>query len=196
MKRTAEMSRQRAFPWRSHRMISAVMAIAALTALGVLGAACGSDDVTAQSKAGATTAGDLSISEARIGEPAGPTAGLYFTVTNDGDGPATLSGISTEVSPEVQLHETATDGDTTSMKRLTSGMEIPAGGTITLEPGGLHAMLMEVEPIEAGDEVGLTLSFDTSDVSLRAPVVPLTEIVGGMDDMGKDGGHDDSHGDG
>ena len=40
-------------------------------------------------------------------------------------------------------------------------VEIPAGGSVTLEPGGHHIMLMDlVEPIEPGDTIPVTLELE------------------------------------
>lgn len=175
---------------------------AALVVGGVaLAAGCSSDDTTSTTEASSTevtaepagteaTIGDLEISDARIGEPAGATAGLYLSVTNNGDAPDTLTAISTKVSPEVQLHETVTDGNRTSMQELSAGVEVPAGKTVTLEPGGLHAMLLKVDPLTVDERVPVTLSFDTAgDLDLDVTVVPLTELGGG--DMGHDSMDDD-----
>lgn len=143
---------------------------------------------------GAASVDDLAITEARIGEPASPTTGLFLSITNDGDDADTLKAVTTEVSPEVQLHETITDGDRTSMQELAAGVKVPAGETVVLEPGGLHAMLMKVDELEAGEQVSLTLSFEQAgDVEIDAPVVPLTELGGNAGDMDhSDMDHDDT----
>ena len=39
-------------------------------------------------------------------------------------------------------------------------IEVPAEGSVSLKPGGLHIMLMDVKkPMKAGDKVNLTLKF-------------------------------------
>lgn len=188
-----------------------------LAALAIAGASlavgCSSDDSTSDAKSSSTevtseangaeaTLGDLTVSETRIGEPAGATTGLFLSVANEGGAADRLVAITTKVSPEVQLHETVTDGNRTSMQELASGVELPAGETTVLEPGGLHAMLLKVDPLEAGDEVPVTLSFEKAgDVEVDVPVVPLTELDGGdMDHGGMDHGDstdsmDADHGD-
>ena len=185
--------------------------LAALVIAGAsLAAGCSSDDTT-DAKASSTeitaqpgetdaTIGDLKVSEARIGAPAGPTAGLYLSVTNEGDAADRLVGITTEASPEVQLHETVTDGNRTSMQELPSGVDLPAGMTTSLEPGGLHAMLLKVDPLKADQQVPVTLSFEKAgDVDLDVTVVPLTELgdAAGHGDMGHGdmGQEDTDHGD-
>jgi copper(I)-binding protein len=40
-------------------------------------------------------------------------------------------------------------------------IDIPAGETVTLEPGGYHIMLIDLaKPIESGDTVPVTLDFE------------------------------------
>ena len=44
-----------------------------------------------------------------------------------------------------------------SMQQV-SAIEVPAGGEVALEPGGLHLMLMELaKPLETGDKFSVTL---------------------------------------
>ncbi|MEY2959592.1 MAG: hypothetical protein RLZZ01_2160 [Actinomycetota bacterium] len=51
-----------------------------------------------------------------------------------------------------------------TMQELTDGLPLPAGDTVTLEPGGYHIMLLDItEPLEVGDEVEVTLDFETAD---------------------------------
>lgn len=46
------------------------------------------------------------------------------------------------------------------MQEVTGGLDIPAGRTVVLEPGGYHVMLMDlVKPLQEGDRFDLTLTF-------------------------------------
>lgn len=48
-----------------------------------------------------------------------------------------------------------------TMQELTNGLVIPAGGEVTLEPGGLHIMMLDLAaPLETGDTFDLTLNAD------------------------------------
>lgn len=48
-----------------------------------------------------------------------------------------------------------------TMQELTGGLVIPAGEDVTLEPGGLHVMMLDlVAPLETGDTFDLTLNTD------------------------------------
>ena len=56
-------------------------------------------------------------------------------------------------------------------------LEIPAGGTVELKPGGYHIMLMGLaRPLKEGDEIELTLSFaKAGDVKVKAKVGGVAE---------------------
>ena len=190
----------------SPRVSSGTRRLFPLAALVIAGASlavgCSSDDTTPEAKASSTevtaesggteaSVGDLKISNARIGEPAGPNTGMFLSITNDGDTADRLVAVTTGISPEVQAHERAPDGDRTRMQELPPGFDVPAGTTTVLEPGGLHAMFMKVEPLTADEQVPVTLSFDKAgDVEVEVPVIPLTELGGSMghSDMDSDGG--------
>jgi copper(I)-binding protein len=52
------------------------------------------------------------------------------------------------------------EGGVMRMRQLADGLEIPAGGEVTLKPGSYHVMLMDLkQPLKAGDKVPLTLTF-------------------------------------
>jgi hypothetical protein len=47
------------------------------------------------------------------------------------------------------------------MRPIEGGVVVPAGGSATLAPGGMHIMLMSLnEPLEVGKVFPLTLEFD------------------------------------
>jgi copper(I)-binding protein len=53
-------------------------------------------------------------------------------------------------------------------------VEIPAGGTVSFTPGGLHVMLTDVPPLAVGDTVELRLVFDRAgSIVVSAPVVEI-----------------------
>lgn len=86
----------------------------------------------------------------------GGMTGIFAKLTNNTDRDITLTGGSAEISEMVQTHEVV-DG----MMRTESGIVVPAGETITLEPGGLHVMLMNLKkPILAGDKIIFTFKTD------------------------------------
>jgi hypothetical protein len=53
------------------------------------------------------------------------------------------------------------DGAMMSMAPVAGGVEIPAGGAVTFEPGGLHLMFMEITaPFKDAETVPVTLTFE------------------------------------
>ncbi|MBW1604112.1 copper chaperone PCu(A)C [Streptomyces sp. JJ66] len=106
----------------------------------------------------------------------------FFTLTNEGDEADTLTSVTSELSDDVQLHETADN----TMRRVES-FEIPADGELTLSSGGNHLMFMGLDRTpSAGDTVTLKLHFEKSEpLTLDVPVKPKTYRPAGDDD-----GHD------
>jgi hypothetical protein len=92
----------------------------------------------------------------------------FMTITNNTDADVILSGGSASWAGMVQVHEVV-DG---VMRQKDGGLPIPAAGTVTLEMGGNHLMFMGMTmPLEAGEEVTFTLSFDDgSSIEVTAPV--------------------------
>src|ERR1700743_3441826 len=61
----------------------------------------------------------------------------------------------------VQVHEMKMDGDVMRMRELDHGLEIPAGATVTLAPGGYHLMMVGLKgPLKQGTTAPLTLVFE------------------------------------
>ena len=77
-----------------------------------------------------------------------------------------LVGFSTPVAGAAELHEMAMDGNVMRM-RPVDGLELPAGQSVELKPGGHHLMLMALKrPLTAGSSVPLVLRFKTPDGKL------------------------------
>lgn len=76
--------------------------------------------------------------------PKAPAAG-YFTVYG-GPKEDRLLDVSSPVVIRTELHESMTGGGMASMKPITAGVDIPAGGTVEFKPGGKHAMMFNVNP--------------------------------------------------
>jgi copper(I)-binding protein len=68
-----------------------------------------------------------------------------------------LVGASSPVAGVAEIHEMQMEGDVMKM-RLAGAIDLPAGKTVELKPGGLHLMLMDLkQPLAAGTSVPLTL---------------------------------------
>jgi periplasmic copper chaperone A len=92
--------------------------------------------------------------------PPGATVGaVYLTIENPGSGDR-LREVRTTSSERAEIHETTMDDDRMQMRAIDV-LEIPAGGTVKFEPGGLHLMLIGLkEPMQTGHSIELTLVFE------------------------------------
>lgn len=83
----------------------------------------------------------------------------YMKLTNRGTEADRLVGASTPVAGKVELHTTVRDGDVMRMREL-KGVELKPGQAVAFAPGGMHVMLLDVEPLRAGRTFTLTLEFE------------------------------------
>ncbi|MEN8040705.1 MAG: copper chaperone PCu(A)C [Actinomycetota bacterium] len=90
-------------------------------------------------------------------------AAFYMSITG-GDADDTLVSASADVCGMVELHETVMNDGVMSMQHLPAGIPVPAGETVSLEPGGLHVMCMnKTAELEIGQMVSVDLVFETAD---------------------------------
>lgn len=131
--------------------------------------------------------GDLTVSEAfaRATPPRAPVGGAYFAVTNAGTTDDRLIDARSPAGAEVQIHTTSEKDGVMSMRRITDGLPVPAGQTVTLAPGGMHLMVMGLTaPLVAGEHVEITLQFEhAGEITLPFEIRALTA-------RGAAGGHD------
>ncbi len=76
-------------------------------------------------------------------------------------------------SPEASRMEIHTMEHTDGMMRMrqVDRLEMPARSTVSLEPGGLHLMLFDIETAKVGNHVPVTLTFDDGwEIEIRFPV--------------------------
>lgn len=104
---------------------------------------------------------------------------VFGTLRNQSDSDLLLVGVSSAVSEQAELHETVPGpAGSASMQKREGGFTIPADGTLVLEPGGDHIMLMGLrEPITTGQQVRVTLEFE--DGGTTEIVVPGRSFEGG-----------------
>jgi copper(I)-binding protein len=98
---------------------------------------------------------------ARATPPSAPAGGGFLKITNTGTAPDRLVSASSPAAEMVQVHEMKMDGSVMRMREVEKGLEIPAGGTVTLAPGGFHLMMMGLKgPLKQGTNVPVTLVFE------------------------------------
>ena len=106
---------------------------------------------------------------------------------------ATLVGVSSPTAT-AELHEMAMDGNVMRMRPLAS-LALPPGQAVTLKPGGLHVMLLDLTaPLAAGATLPLTLQLRDAKGATTALDVQVTvrALNGGA--MGQGMGHGPAHG--
>ncbi|MEM5542428.1 copper chaperone PCu(A)C [Sulfitobacter sp. AS92] len=110
------------------------------------------------------TAGDIVVDHPMAFETpkTARVGGGYLTITNGGDTADRLVSITAEGFDEVSIHETTTDDMGVARMSHVKGIELPAGETVTLAPGGLHIMFMRLDgdPFEVGEKILATLTFE------------------------------------
>lgn len=97
-------------------------------------------------EAHAYKAGDIEIDHPyiRATPPGAAVAGGFMTITNHGKEADRLLGGSVEFAQKVEVHTMEMDGDVMKMMKLSDGLEIPAGGSVVLKPGGFHVMFIKL----------------------------------------------------
>ena len=96
----------------------------------------------------------------RAPAPGQKTASAYVELTSDRD--AALVAAGSPAAARVEMHSMTMEGGVMRMRALPR-IELPAGKTVKLAPGGMHLMLIDVkQPLKAGDKVPLVLSVQPS----------------------------------
>jgi len=93
-----------------------------------------------------------------------------------------LTGVSTPVAKSAGLHTMSMEGGVMKMAPL-AGIDLPAGQTVTLNPGAIHIMLLGLtRPLVPGQSFRLTLTFE------KAGTREVTVGVEKVGSMGPGGG--------
>jgi copper(I)-binding protein len=123
---------------------------------------------------------------ARATVPGQMASGAFMRLTAPTD--MRLKSVTTPVAGVAEVHEMRLDGDVMKMKALPNGLELPAGKTVELKPGGYHIMLMDLkQPLKKDSDIALTLVFVDSrgvqsttelklPVALMPPMVPVAPM--------------------
>lgn len=104
-----------------------------------------------------------------------------------------IVGASSPVAGVTEIHEMKMDAGVMKMRAIPR-LDVPAGKTVSLAPGGYHVMLMDLkQQLKKGDIVPLTLQVEGKDgkvapVELKAEVRELTASTPAASEN-KHGGH-------
>lgn len=88
--------------------------------------------------------GDLQIIHPHIPQPAATAkaAGGFMTIVNSGAESDQLIGIESDIAARSEVHESKVDANGVGSMRHVEVLDIPPGGTVSLEHGGYHIMFM------------------------------------------------------
>lgn len=107
-------------------------------------------------KAGVLVLSSLQIRAAPRGLP---TTAAYLTVENPGKAADALVEVRCGCAGSAMVHRTETRSGVSSMS-MVGEVDIPAGGTVSFSPSGLHVMLVGLKgPLVAGKTQVMTLTF-------------------------------------
>ena len=138
---------------RTHVFRRVMLTGAALTLAAAGLAACGG-----------SSGGALAVNDSWTKATDGPMTGSFGTLVNSTEAEITVTGASSPVAGIVELHETTMVDGEMVMQPKPGGFVIPAGGSLTLEPGGNHVMLMGLTgAIAPGQEVPITLTLSNGE---------------------------------
>jgi copper(I)-binding protein len=94
----------------------------------------------------------------RTAVPGQKATGAFMKITsNEG---ARLVGASSPAAGIAEVHEMKMEGNVMKMNAVAGGVDLPAGKTVELKPGGYHVMLMDLKaPLPKDSTMPLTLVF-------------------------------------
>ena len=153
-----------------------MVALAAAGALALAGCASDGEESTAV-PSGTDTA--VTVTDAWIPQPASDVSAMFGTITNSGTEAVTLTTGSVEGVGMVQVHEFVTEDNKEIMQEMPNGLEVPAGGSVQLQPGSYHVMLIDLKkPLVKGEIVPITLKVEGKDKK-----VELVEVKAEVRDL-------------
>jgi copper(I)-binding protein len=107
------------------------------------------------------------------------TGAAYLTIVNKGASDDRLIAVAGPVAAKAELHVTSMDNGVMKMRPIAA-VDIKAGATAELKPGGMHIMLIGLAaPLKEGQSFPLALTFE------KAGTVAITisvEKAGAMGD--------------
>lgn len=136
--------------------------------------------------AGDAKVGTMEIHDAwaRATPAKAPAGGAFLTLINTGTAADTLVAASGTVARSVELHTHKVEGDVMRMMKV-DGVEVPAGATVAMAPGGYHIMLIGLEaPLVEGTSFPLELTFAQAGKVTVTVDVKAVGAMGGMGSMG------------
>lgn len=133
------------------------------------------------------TLGELSFQDPWIrGSVAGQKNGAgYLVIQNKGTIPSALQSVNSDRADRVELHTIVREDGVAKMREVKQ-IEVPAQGSVTLQPGGYHVMFIGLtQPFKEGESIPVKLNFANGQSATVSFVVKAPTFMGG----GKMSGH-------
>lgn len=108
----------------------------------------------------------IEINDAWVREvpPGSSVSAVYMTIENKGEND-NLVGLSSEIAETAELHTSKVDDNGVATMEMIKVLEIPSDGSVKLEPGGMHIMLIGLKESLVGKEaVNIKLEFDKAGI--------------------------------
>ena len=122
---------------------------------------------------------DIVVSEAkaRATFALAKTGAAYFTITNQGSEPVTLThaSVAESIASMVEIHNVVMYESMMRMQELEDGLSLAPGESVSLAPGGKHIMLVGLTgPLNEGDSFELTLHFNQAESqTILVPIIKM-----------------------
>jgi copper(I)-binding protein len=112
------------------------------------------------SACGAGATGDIEVHNAWVRPaPQSENAAVYFTIHNHSNTEDELTGASSNVSDNVEIHESKMENDVMKMTMVPS-IPLAADEEVNFVPGGYHILLVAIkQEFKAGDHIAVILHF-------------------------------------
>ena len=148
-------------------IINLCLLLAGLLTFSALPATAGDDHAAA-----GVHIGDLTVRSVWARASVTANGAAYLSVHNGGAEDDALVAARSPAAGMADLHTHLMDDGVMRMRPIED-IPVPAGTTVTLEPGGLHIMLMHLEgPLTEGGTITLVLTFaNAGEVSVEGPVL-------------------------
>jgi len=155
--------------WATSAVCAGALLLAGCGSSGETASSASSPSTSASPTAAVSTASSSSAEsevtiadtwvKATVGTEDPSMTAAFGVVTNHTGKDLTIVSATNDVTDRTELHEMAMVDGAMVMRPIAGGIPIPANGTTTLAPGGLHVMIMDAKtPIAPGDDVHVTLT--------------------------------------
>ena len=117
---------------------------------------------------------------ARASAGAVKNGAAFMTIMSHGEADRLVSA-SAPVAEAVELHTHINDNGVMRMRKIPA-IDVPAGETVTLKPGGLHVMFIGLKaPLTQGESFPLALNFEKAGtITVQVPIKKVGAMGHGM----------------